>query len=58
MLKETSVEGAGKVLRISCYEAWQIMGRAVERGRKRKGRRKESLDGYFSLLTPRRRTIP
>jgi transposase len=93
VLKETSIEGAGKVLRISWDEAWQIMGRAVERGRKRKcrravkkmgvdekslgkghnyltlvydleattvehiedDRRKESLDGYFSLLTPRQR---
>lgn len=93
VLKETSIEGAGKVLRISWDEAWQIMGRAVERGRKRKSRRavkkigvdekslgkghnyltlvydlkaatvehieddrrKESLDGYFSLLTPRQR---
>jgi hypothetical protein len=32
VLKETSIEGAGKVLRISWDEAWQIMGRAVERG--------------------------
>jgi transposase len=93
VLKETSIEGAGKVLRISWDEAWQIMGRAVERGRKRKkrravkkmgvdekslgkghnyltlvydlkaatvehiedDRRKESLDGYFSLLVPRQR---
>jgi len=93
VLKETSIEGAGKLLRISWDEAWQIMGRAVERGRKRKkrravkkmgvdekslgkghnyltlvydlkaatvehiedDRRKESLDGYFSLLMPRQR---
>jgi transposase len=39
VLKETSIEGAGKVLRISWDEAWQIMGRAVARGRKRKLRR-------------------
>ena len=39
VLKETSIEGAGKVLRISWDEAWQIMGRAAERGRKRKLRR-------------------
>lgn len=39
VLKETNVEGAGKMLRISWDEAWQIMGRAVERGRKRKKRR-------------------
>jgi hypothetical protein len=38
-LKETSIEGAGKILRISWDEAWQIMGRAVERGRKQKSRR-------------------
>jgi len=93
VLKETSIEGAGKVLRISWDEAWQIMGRAVERGRKRKcrravkkmgvdekslgkghnyltliydlegttvediedDRRKESPDGYFSLLTLRQK---
>jgi len=36
VLKETSIEGAGKVLRISWDEAWHIMGRAVERRRKRK----------------------
>jgi transposase len=39
VLKETSIEGAGKLLRISWDEVWQIMGRAVERGRKRKLRR-------------------
>jgi transposase len=39
VLKEANVEGAGKILRISWDEAWQIMGRAVERGRKRKKRR-------------------
>jgi transposase len=93
VLKETNIEGAGKILRISWDEAWHIMERAVERGRKRKkrrvvkkmgvdekslgkghnyltlvydleaatvehiedDRRKESLDGYFSLLRPRQR---
>lgn len=39
VLKESSIEGARKVLRISWDEAWQIMGRAVLRGRKRKPRR-------------------
>ena len=93
VLKGTNIEGAGKTLRISWAEAWHIMGRAVERGRKRKKRRvvkkmgvdekslgkghnyltlvydpeaatvehiederrKESLDGYFSLLRPSHR---
>jgi hypothetical protein len=32
VLKEMSVEGGGKVLRISWDEAWQIMGRSMERG--------------------------
>ena len=90
VLQEASIEGARKILRISWDEAWQIMGRAVKRGRARKprrairkmgvdeksvakghryqtliydleastvehiedDRRKESLDGYFSLLSP------
>lgn len=39
VLKETNVEGAGKILRISWDEGWHIMERAVERGRKRKKRR-------------------
>jgi transposase len=39
VLKETNIEGAGKILRISWDEAWHIMERAVERGRKRKKRR-------------------
>jgi len=89
VLKETNIEGAGKILRISWDEAWHILERAVARGRMRKrrrtvktmgvdeksvgkghnyltliydldgatvehiedGRRKESLDGYFRLLT-------
>jgi transposase len=38
VLKETNIEGAGKILRISWDEAWHIMDRAVERGRKRKRR--------------------
>src|SRR4030042_6949122 len=93
VLKETNIEGAGEILRISWDEAWHIMERAVKRGRKRKkrraikkmgvdekslgkghnyltlvyalgaatvehiedDRRKESLDGYFSLLRPPQR---
>jgi transposase len=93
VLKETNIEGAGKILRLSWDEAWNIMDRAVARGRNRKrrsavkkmgvdekslgkghnyltlvydleaatvehiedDRRKESLDGYFSLLRPRQR---
>ncbi len=39
VLEGTSIKGAEKVLRISWGEAWQIMGRAVQRGRKRKRRR-------------------
>jgi len=39
VLKETSLEGAGKVLLISWVGAWHIMGRAGERGSKRKLRR-------------------
>lgn len=93
VLKETNIEGAGKILRLSWQEAWNIMERAVSRGRKRKrrgvvrtmgidekslgkghnyltliydldrvtvediedDRRKESLDAYFSRLTPRQK---
>lgn len=39
VLKETNIEGAGKILRISWDEAWHIMERAVRRGRERKKRR-------------------
>jgi len=94
VLKETNIEGAGKVLRISWDEAWNIMERAVRRGQRRKKRRavkkmgvdekslgkghnyltlvydlegatvehiaderrKESLDGYFTLLSSSLRT--
>jgi len=38
VLKETNIEGAGKILRISWDEAWNIMDRAVARGRRRKRR--------------------
>jgi len=93
VLKETNIGGAGKVLRISWDEAWNIMERAVRRGQRRKkrrtvkkmgvdekslgkghnyltlvydlegatvehiadDRRKESLDGYFTLLSPSQR---
>jgi transposase len=93
VLKETNIEGAAKILRLSWNEAWNIMARAVSRGRQRKrrsvvkkmgvdekslgkghnyltlvydldrvkveniedDRRKESLDAYFSRLTPRQK---
>jgi len=45
VLKETSIEVAGKVLQISSDEAWQIRGRTVVRGRKRKLRRPVSKMG-------------
>ena len=39
VLRETSVTGATKLLRISWDEAWALMQRAVRRGQARKGRR-------------------
>jgi len=39
VLKETNIEGAGRILRISWDEAWHILERAVCRGRERKKRR-------------------
>jgi transposase len=39
VLKETNIEGAGRILRISWDEAWHIMERAVRRGQDRKKRR-------------------
>jgi transposase len=39
VLRETSVTGATKLLRVSWDEAWGLMRRAVERGQARKGRR-------------------
>lgn len=38
VLKETNIEGAGKILRISWDEAWHIVERAVRRGQERKKR--------------------
>jgi len=38
VLKETNIEGAGELLRISWDEAWHILERAVGRGRERKKR--------------------
>ncbi len=39
VLKETNIEGAGRILRISWDEAWHILERAVRRGQGRKKRR-------------------
>jgi len=39
VLKETNIEGAGRILRISWDEAWHILERAVCRGQERKKRR-------------------
>jgi transposase len=39
VLRETDVQGAAGLLRISWDQAWGIMERAVARGQKRKGRR-------------------
>jgi transposase len=39
VLRETSVTGATKLLRVSWDEAWGLMRRAVERGQAKKGRR-------------------
>jgi transposase len=39
VLKETNIEGAGRILRISWDEAWHILERAVGRGQERKKRR-------------------
>lgn len=36
VLKETNIEGAGRILRISWDEAWHILERAVRRGQERK----------------------
>jgi len=39
VLKEANIEGAARLLRVSCDEAWNLMERAVRRGQRRKKRR-------------------
>ena len=45
VLQETDVLGATRILRISWDEAWHLMERAVDRGRRRKQRRVIPLQG-------------
>jgi transposase len=39
ILKETNIQGARQILRISWDEAWNLMARAVRRGKKAKRKR-------------------